>query len=56
MRLRGEFEEALKWLEHASAQRNVDIVVAAVKGDPAFARYTDDPRYRAWLRKVNLPD
>jgi cytochrome c-type biogenesis protein CcmH/NrfG len=53
---RGEFEEALKWLERAGAQKNVDLVVAAVKGDSAFARYTGDPRYRAWLRKMNLPD
>jgi adenylate cyclase len=53
---RGEFEEALKWLERAGAQKNVDVVVVAVKGDPAFARYTGDPRYRAWLRKMNLPD
>jgi hypothetical protein len=53
---RGEFEEARKWLERAGRQKNVDVVVAAVKGDPAFARYTGDPRYRAWLRKMNLPD
>jgi TolB-like protein/Tfp pilus assembly protein PilF len=53
---RGEFEEALKWLERAEAQKNVDVVVAGIKGDPAFARYTADPRYRAWLRKMNLRD
>jgi adenylate cyclase len=53
---RGEFEEALKWLERAEVQKNVDVVVAGVKGDPAFARYTADPRYRAWLRSMNLPD
>jgi TolB-like protein/Tfp pilus assembly protein PilF len=53
---RGEFEEALKWLERAGAQKNVDVMITAVKGDPAFARYTGDPRYRAWLRKLNLPD
>jgi TolB-like protein/Tfp pilus assembly protein PilF len=53
---RGEFEEALKWLERAGAQKNVDVLIVAVKGDPAFARYTGDPRYRAWLRKVNLSD
>jgi len=53
---RGEFEEALKWLERTEARKNVDVVVAAVKGDPAFAQYTEDPRYRVWLRKMNLPD
>jgi hypothetical protein len=53
---RGEFEEALKWLERGGAQKNVDVLIVAVKGDPAFARYTGDPRCRAWLRKVNVPD
>jgi TolB-like protein/Tfp pilus assembly protein PilF len=53
---RGEIEEALKWLERAEVQKNVDMVVAGVKGDPAFAQYTGDPRYRAFLRKMNLPD
>jgi hypothetical protein len=36
---RGEFEQALKWLERAGAQKNVDLLIA-IKGDPAFARYT----------------
>jgi adenylate cyclase len=53
---RGEFEESLKWLERTQLRRNVDLLVAGVKGDPAFARYTDDPRYRVWLRKMNLAD
>jgi hypothetical protein len=53
---RGEFDDSLEWLERAEPRKNVDIVVGAVKGDPAFARYTADPRYRSWLRKMNLPD
>jgi TPR repeat protein len=53
---RGEFEEALKWLERAGDQKNLDVVVTAVKGDPAFAQYTGDPRYRAWLGTMNLAD
>ena len=53
---RGEFEEALKWLERARDQKNLDVVVTAVKGDPAFAQYTGDPRYRAWLGTMNLAD
>jgi hypothetical protein len=51
---RGEFDEALKWLERAGAQK--DPGIAQAKGDPAFARYAGDPRYRAWLRKMNLPE
>jgi hypothetical protein len=31
-------------------------IAALAKGNPAFARYRNDPRYRAWLRKVGLPD
>jgi TolB-like protein len=52
---RGEFEQALKWLERAGAQKDPEIAIWA-KGDPAFANYVGDPRYRAWLRKMNLPD
>jgi TolB-like protein/Tfp pilus assembly protein PilF len=52
---RGEIEAALKWLERAGAQKDPDISILA-KGDPAFARYVGDQRYRAWLRKMNLPE
>ncbi len=52
---RGELEEALKWLERTEIQKNVDLAVAGVKGGPAFGRYTGDPRYRAWLRRLSLP-
>jgi len=27
-----------------------------MKGDPAFARIATDPRYKAFLRKMNLPE
>jgi TolB-like protein len=51
---RGEADEALKWLERAYAQR--DSVLSTVKGDPAFKKIEGDPRYKAFLRKMKLPE
>jgi TolB-like protein len=50
---RGEADEALKWLERAYAQK--DSVLILVKGDPAFKKIEGDPRYKAFLKKMNLP-
>ena len=51
---RGEADEALKWLERAYAEK--DSVLSIVKGDPAFKKIEGDPRYKAFLRKMNLPE
>ncbi len=51
---RGEADEALKWLERAYAEK--DSVLCIVKGDPAFNKIEGDPRYKAFLRKMNLLD
>jgi TolB-like protein len=51
---RGEADEALKWLERAYAEK--DSVLCIVKGDPAFKKIEGDPRYKAFLRKMNLPE
>jgi TolB-like protein/Tfp pilus assembly protein PilF len=51
---RGELDEALKWLERAYAEK--DSVLSLVKGDPAFRKIEGDPRYRAFLKKMNLPE
>jgi hypothetical protein len=48
-----EADEALKWLERAYAEK--DSVLCIVKGDPAFKKIEGDPRYKAFLRKMNLP-
>jgi TolB-like protein/Flp pilus assembly protein TadD len=50
---RGEPEEALKWLERAYAQKDTTLTI--IKGDRAFRKIEGDPRYKAFLRKMNLP-
>jgi TolB-like protein len=51
---RGERNKALDWLERAVAQRDPGIV--NVKTDPMFAGLRGDARYKAVLRKMNLPE
>jgi adenylate cyclase len=51
---RGEADDALKWLERAYAQK--DSVLCIVKGDPAFKKIEGDPRYKEFLKKMNLPE
>jgi TolB-like protein len=50
---RGEADEALKWLDRAYAEK--DSVLSIIKGDPAFKKIEGDPRYKAFLTKMNLP-
>jgi tetratricopeptide (TPR) repeat protein len=51
---RGEKEKAFEWLERAYKQR--DGGLAEIKGDQLFASLRSDPRYKALLRKMNLPE
>jgi adenylate cyclase len=51
---RGGPDEALKWLERAYAHK--DSVLSIIKGDPAFKKIEGDPRYKAFLKKMNLPE
>ncbi len=50
---RADRDEAFKWLERAYAQK--DPCLAWIKGDPLLANLEVDPRYKAFLRKMNLP-
>ena len=50
---RGERDEALKWLERAYVQK--DAVLKWVARDPILAKLELDPRYKAFLKKMNLP-
>jgi TolB-like protein len=50
---RGEADESLKWLDRAYAQKDGTGLVG-IKGDPGFRKIEDDPRYKAFLRKMNL--
>lgn len=51
---RGEKDAALSWLDRAYAQK--DIFLWLIKGDPLFKNLYGDPRYKTFLRKMNLPE
>jgi TolB-like protein len=51
---RGETDRALEWLERAYRNRDEDLYF--IKGDPVFRTIEGDPRYKAFLRKMNLLD
>jgi adenylate cyclase len=51
---RGEADLAFEWLERAYAQR--DGGVSEIKPDRLMRGLTGDPRYRALLRKLKLPE
>ncbi len=51
---RHETDKAIAWLEHAYAHRDSDMYT--IKGEPLFRSIEDDSRYKAILRKLNLPE
>ena len=52
---RGQSDEAMHWLERAYAQK--DPYLFGIKGDWLFMKGLEtDPRYKAFLRKMNLPE
>jgi TolB-like protein len=51
---RGEAADALKWLERAYIQK--DGSLKWIARDPTMAKLESDPRYKAFLRKMNLPE
>ena len=51
---RGESNEALKWLDLAYAQKDSGGL-PLIKGDPLFKKIEGNPRYKAFLKKMNLP-
>jgi len=51
---RGERDEALKWLDRAYVQR--DATLRWITVDPSFAKLESDPRYKAFVRKMNRPE
>jgi len=52
---RGESEQAFEWFEKAYAARKAGLP-ALVRDDPTVERLRTDPRYKALLRKMNLPE
>ena len=51
---RGEKDQAFAWLERAYRQR--DGGLSDIKTDPPLAGLRNDPRYTAFLQKMNLPE
>jgi TolB-like protein/Tfp pilus assembly protein PilF len=51
---RGELDEALKWLERAGEQK--DPALLLLKSQLMFDKLYGDPRYKALLKKMNLPE
>jgi TolB-like protein len=51
---RGEADEALKWLDRAYQEKDSGGL-PVIKGDPMFKKIEGDPRFRAFLKKMNLP-
>jgi TolB-like protein/lipoprotein NlpI len=50
---RGERDLAFQWLDRAYENKNIDLVT--ILGEHLFKSVVDDPRYKALLRKMNLP-
>ena len=51
---RGEKDHAFEWLERAYEARDEDLFM--FKGDPLLKNLEGDPRYKAFLRKMDLPE
>jgi TolB-like protein/DNA-binding winged helix-turn-helix (wHTH) protein/Flp pilus assembly protein TadD len=51
---RGESDQAFQWLERAYTQR--DALLYRIKFTTEFDNLHDDPRYKAFLKKMRLPD
>lgn len=51
---RGESDEALKWLDTAYALR--EIALPLLKSQSMFGELEGDPRYKALLKKMKLPE
>jgi TolB-like protein/Flp pilus assembly protein TadD len=51
---RGDRDRALDWLERGYEQKDTSLVLLV--GEPLLKNLDDDPRYKAFLRKMNLPE
>ncbi|HVN46744.1 MAG TPA: TIR domain-containing protein [Steroidobacteraceae bacterium] len=51
---RGDVNNALDWLEQAYAARDEDLYF--IRSDPLLTNIATEPRYRAILRRMNLPE
>ncbi len=51
---RNQTDEAFEWLDRAYAQRDPSMM--STKMDPLLKSLHNDPRYAAFLKKLNLPN
>jgi TolB-like protein len=51
---RGEVDQAFTWLDRAYSQKDAGLY--EIKYDPFFKNLKGDPRYKAFLQKMNLPE
>jgi hypothetical protein len=51
---RGQADEAIGWLGRAYAQKDSSLFL--IKADLPLKRLAGDPRFKAFLRKMNLPE
>jgi tetratricopeptide (TPR) repeat protein len=51
---RTEPDKAMQWLDRAYAQK--DSAMYYLKGDPPLKTLERDPRYKTFLKKMNLPE
>ncbi len=51
---RGETDEAFRWLDRAYDQK--DPYLYSIKGNPLLKKVEGDPRYKEFLKKMNLPE
>ena len=52
--LRGQPDDAMQWLERAYAQKDPELY--NVKTEPELKGLAGDPRFKAFLKKMNLPE
>jgi hypothetical protein len=50
---RNQTDEAFEWLDRAYAQRDPSLM--STKVEPLLKSLHNDPRYAAFLKKLNLP-
>jgi len=50
---RRDHDLALEWIARAYNQKDIGLVT--IVGEPLFKTMTDDRRFQAFLRKMNLP-
>jgi adenylate cyclase len=51
---RNQPDEAFEWLDRGYAQHNDGLILTKI--DPFLKNLRSDPRYDAFLKKLNLPD